>query len=536
MRDYRCVLNDDGDGLKVCPKPHDISQVAGPILSLKGTPVDCVSFLIADEVASFQSETMETIYDRYENSKALPGFGCGESDLCYTLYQQGIDYLPLLINHAHDAGIDFFGSFRMNDTHLKSHPDGPLASLFWKAHPEYRLWGETDALSYYDAGYDFSFEEVRSRKLATIIEAAEKFDLDGIELDMSRTPYFFQPDEAWSNRKLLTDFLRKVRAELQEIGQRRGRPIPVMLRTVFAEDRLRHGGMDLQAWIEEGLLDILVLTDLTNTFRADMEPWLSMCKERDIPFYPAIEAGFYVDRRNFYDIFPNPDAPPHNYLAMPNVSICAVPYEQEFMETQKSGVVYKDTMGVTAVAQNYCSQGVSGLYLFNMFVRPNGTPAPDYLVRLFDFLHADKRYHFWKGLPTYVQALRPARFHQTIEFPVCGEDIGTDESIVTLRFRQSTIAFPHVEKYRQPTTVAPGVMKYTLNEVEVEESAITRRKQPAGRIPSGFRLKSHELIQIRLPGTALRNGINTLAFSIPHNPTDRDPYVYVFELDLEVRY
>lgn len=536
MNKYKCILNDDADGLKVCPKPHDVSQVEGPVRSLRGTPVDCLSFLIADEVASFNSQTMETVYQRYEVSKALPGFGCGESDLCWTLYQQGIDYLPLLIDHAHKAGIDFFGSFRMNDTHLKSHPEGPFASEFWKTHSEYRLWGETDGKSYFDAGYDYSCEEIRSRKLATIAEAAERYDLDGIEIDMSRTPYYFQPHEAWEKRGILTDFLRQIKGTLEDIGSRRGRPVLMMLRTVFDEDRLRHGGMDLRTWLEEGLPDILVQTDLANTFRSDMEPWLSICKQRGIGFYPAIEATLYTDRRNFYDIFTNPDAPPHNYIAAPNVSIFSVPYEQDFLQRQKMGFVYKDAWAIAAMAQNYCSQDVSGLYLFNMFVRPNGTPPPDYLVKLFDFHRSNKRYHFWKGLPTYVQSLRPAQFHQTLEFPVCGKDIGGSDSRVTISFRQMTVPFPHVEKYRPPVGMPTGVMKYCVNGTEVNEQDITRTRQRADRIPSGFTLKAHELIQINLPGTALKDGTNTLAISIPRFPTDRDPYVYIFELDVEVRF
>jgi len=80
------------------------------------------------------------------------------------------------------------------------------------------------------------------------------------------------------------------------------------------------------------------------------------------------------------------------------------------------------------------------------------------------------------------------------------------------------------------------LLKYTLNGVETTESAITRREQPAGRIPSGHNLKSHERIEISLPGTALRNGMNQLAFSMPKLLTDREPYVYIFELCVNVQF
>jgi len=38
----------------------------------------------------------------------------------------------------------------------------------------------------------------------------------------------------------------------------------LMVRTVMREERLRLHGMDLRQWIAEGLMDLLVLTDLTN--------------------------------------------------------------------------------------------------------------------------------------------------------------------------------------------------------------------------------------------------------------------------------
>jgi len=511
---FRCILNDDGDGLKQVAKPHDVSQVAGPIASLKGTPVDCFCWCLAEEVARYKSEVLQTIYELYEEGRANPyaHFGGAATDLPYTLYQRGIDYLPLLIDHAHERGIAFFASFRMNDTHHKSDPEGLLAPAFWKAHPEYRLWGETDAKSYYNAGMDYSFGEVRQRKLDAIEEVARNYEVDGVELDMGRNPYFFQPDEAWEKRGVLTQFLVDLRKRLEAVG----RPVRVMIRTLFDEDRLRHGGMDVAAWIERGLVDILALTDLTNTFRTNLEPWASRCLEHGTPLYASLDGGVTsIDKRNFYDIFTNPDAPPHSY-----------------------GAPVDYTLILRAAAQNFLSQeGVSGLYLFNHPPRPIFADPPEFLTGLFDTLHRDKRYHFWKGLPLCVEALRPAQYHQTITFAVCGEDVGDPSSEVVLSFRQQAIAFPHAPKaYEQPPIVPPGLLTYTLNGVDIDESAITRHEQPAGRIPSGYTLKNHEEIEIRLRGAALRNGTNTLAFSMPKQPTMEDPYVYIFELDVEIRF
>ena len=507
----RIIYNDDSCTLRTASPPHTTDSVSYALDYLRGTQVDCLCWCVGEQLAySWPSRVIENIYDLKDRKVPhSPGWDGGK-DVMYGLHRQGIDYLPLLIEHAHQAGIAFYASFRMNDTHHKSHPDGWLAPEFWKAHPEYRLWGETAAKSYYNAGMDYSFPEVRERKLDSIEEVARNYAVDGVELDFSRTPYLFQPAKAWEKRGILTEFLVQLRKRLDAVGRR----IPIMVRTIFSEKGLRHGGMDLRTWIAEGLLEVLVLTDLTNTFRTDLEPWLSLCRERGIPFYPSLDgASTYTDKRNFHGIFTNPDAPPHNY-----------------------GAPADRTLILRAAAQNYSVQDISGLYLFNLPPRPIFCDPPAYLTELYDFLYRDKRYHFWQGLPLYVEALRPPQYHQTITFPVCGEDIGSPSSQVVFRFRQMAIPFPHVAKYRQPPVVRPGLLRYTLNGVDVEENTISRSKQPAGRIPSGYKLKTHETVEIHLPGAVLRNGMNTLSFSMPKRPTERDPYVYIFEFDVEIRF
>jgi len=510
---FRCILNDDGDGLKQVDPPHDVSQVAGPIASLKDTPVDCFCWCVAEEGASYKSQVLQTIYDLYERGRTNPyeHFGGAATDLPYTLYQQGIDYLPLLIGHAHEAGLAFFASFRMNDTHHKSDPQGLLAPQFWQEHPEYRLWGETNAMSYYNAGMDYSFDEVRRRKLDAIEEVARNYNVDGVELDMGRNPYFFQPDEAWEKREILTQFLVELRRRLDATGRR----VQIMIRTLFDEDRLQHGGMDLRTWIEMKLPDVLCLTDLQDTFRTDLQPWASLCRESDIPLYATLEGSVRIDRRNFFDTFANPDAPPHNW---------GVPVDHE--------------LTLRAAAQNFLSQeGVAGLYFFNLPPRPIFAKPRAFITGVFDTLNRDKRYHFWEGLPLWVEAQRPPQYHQTIEFDVRGEDIGSPSSQVVLSFRQQAIAHPHAAvACEQPPIVAPGLLAYTFNGKTVDESAITRHKQPPGRVPSGFDLKEHERIEIRLPGPSLRNGVNTMAFAMPKQLEMHDPYVYIFEFDVEVRF
>ncbi len=530
LRKPHFIFNDDGDGLKTVPLPHTEAKVPAPVEYLKGTPVDCLCLCLAEEVASYDSKVLQPIYDLYDKrDQSFVEFGAKKTNLAHTLYRQGIDYLPILIRRTHELDKVFYASFRMNDTHHKSHPDSPLACDFFKNNPQYRLWGETDAQSYYNAGMDFAVPEVRRRKLEAICEVAAKYDVDGIEMDFSRNPYLFQPNEAWSNRDILTGFIRDVRKSLDRIGAKRGRRIGLMIRTVFGEDRLAHGGMDVRQWIGDNLMDILVMTDLANNCNINVQPWLELCQKRGIGFYAAVEGNAGIDRRNFYDFVENPDAPPHNW---------GVSQSPEQI-----------TLRSRAVAQNFLAQGVDGVYMFNHTPRPIPDeyfdPAgqrPKLPLSEWGSLETlrglDKQYLFWAGLPIYAEALRPPRFHQTIQFATRGPDIGNSDSQVVLRFRQIAKRFPHVAWYQQNPFVKPGYIKYKLNGKPIPEEQIERKRQEAGRIMSGFKLGEHEIIMIRLPGTALNPGKNSLSFEIPvpNEPKERDPYVHIYELEVDVSF
>lgn len=82
----------------------------------------------------------------------------------------------------------------------------------------------------------------------------------------------------------------------------------------------------------------------------------------------------------------------------------------------------------------------------------------------------------------------------------------------------------------------PGLVKVFLNDREIPGTALKKTKAPAGRIPSGFLLKAHEIVEIEVSGHALRDGGNTLAFEMPKFPHERDPYVYVYDLTVDLKY
>ena len=98
---------------------------------------------------------------------------------------------------------------------------------------------------------------------------------------------------------------------------------------------------------------------------------------------------------------------------------------------------------------------------------------------------------------------RPRQYHQTIPFMIRGKDVR--HGTVTLRWRQIAEKNPHADgEFRQDPIVKPGWMKCYLNDREVPETDLKKTRMPGGRIPSGFKLKSHEVVELTVPGRADR--------------------------------
>lgn len=521
----RIIYNDDAASLSNVALPHTVEKVGAAVDHLRDTQVDCLCWLVAEEVAySYMSDVIENSYD-LARAAGLP---ISPTNLRIGLHEKGIDYLPFLIRRTRDNGMAFFASFRMNDTHFKSRPNGPLATEFWKTHQHWRLWEVTAGKTYYNAALDYSHPEVRQRKLDAIEEVAQRYDVDGIELDFSRNPYTFQPSEAWSKRAILTRFIRDVRAILTRIGEGKGRRIDLLVRVPFSEQRLRNAGMHVREWVRQGDMDILVMTCLQNDCRQKVEPWLGLCREHGIPFYPSLEAGPATYDGYFDRVISNPTAPNHNYVVHQSMDV-------------------DGPRQLRGSAQNFLAQGVDGIYMFNHpcarnersgltaeMIRKHYEPLAE-LGSLRTLRGTAKQYTFWRDLPIAVESNRPPQYHQTINFMVLDPDIRAKKTKTVLMFRQVAERTPHApEKYRQNPIVPRGMIRYLVNGREIDETHVKRTKAPRGRIPSGFKLRTHEIIEIDVPTGALKAGDNSLAFHIPKPPEERDPYVYIYELTIEV--
>ncbi|MBD3291315.1 MAG: family 10 glycosylhydrolase, partial [Armatimonadia bacterium] len=420
----RMIFNDDTCSLRVIEPPHTIDRVANALEHLCGSQVDCLCWCLSsgDIAYSWASDVVESAFDIASRDDGVEMLRkTNDRNLMLSLHRDGIDYLPHLIDQAHQRGLIFLGSFRMNDAHHKSRPHGMLASSFWLEHQDWRLWEVQDGRTYYNACLDYSYPEVRRLRLDAIREVVGRYDVDGIELDWCRNPYAFQPSEAWEKRKILTDFTREIRAILDERADTSGRELALIARVPVDREKLRRAGIDIEAWVGQGLVDAVAASYLTNNYNLDLGNWIEICREYAVPFYPSIEAGPAHNSA-------------HNHVTPETV-------DQSVRRTR-------------AAAQNYMAQQPDGLYMFNYPCRlfeHERTPDEfnDLVAALSEVASLEtlegtpKQYTFWHDLPMQLESARPAQFHQTLPFVVRDPAVRQKDTEVTICYRQATERNPH---------------------------------------------------------------------------------------------
>ena len=218
-----------------------------------------------------------------------------------------------------------FYSFRVNDIH-----DGHIPNefpTFKEKHPEWMLGDQFDE---FPTSLNFAIPEVRKLKLRTIEEIFQKYDFDGVELDLMRFPRFFSAFLEYRNSVILTDFLRTVRQRLNEQARQRGRTIKLAVRIDDNLVAARLNGFDIGTWIDEGLIDILIVGDYAFPGSKDVQRFRELTDGSPVNLYVCV-------------------AHPSKVIGGAN-----------FVRGDASAVL-------RGLAANYWSQGADGMYTFNWF-------------------------------------------------------------------------------------------------------------------------------------------------------------------------
>lgn len=192
------------------------------------------------------------------------------------LIRQGTDPLRVVTDFCRKQGIEALWTLRMNDCHDVIHrPDKPYPafSKLKATHPEWLLgtWDKRPALGNWSA-YDFAIPEVRDLVVDCVAEVCRNYDVDGIHLDFFRHLNYFREVAAGGKATaaeldLMTELMRRIRRTTEELGLARKRPFLLAVRVPDSVDYCRALGLDVERWLQEGLVDLLVVGEF------QLRPW-----------------------------------------------------------------------------------------------------------------------------------------------------------------------------------------------------------------------------------------------------------------------
>lgn len=200
-----------------------------------------------------------------------------------SLIDRGLDPLTVLIDRAHQKGMDFFASLRMGGY-------GGMAA--------------EHALA--TGGRGYVHPEVRDHVFAVLKELATEYPVEGVELDFAAapggSPFWLRPEDVPEYTPVMTEFVRRV------AGMVRGRPGQTgqMGARVYPTEELNlTAGLDVHTWLREGLVDFVIpLVYAFFVLDANMPiGWLvQAAHEHDIAVYGMLQPYYHDGNRRSYPV------------------------------------------------------------------------------------------------------------------------------------------------------------------------------------------------------------------------------------------
>ncbi len=219
---------------------------------------------------------------------------------------QGIEWVGELVAQTRRRGLECFWNHRISEVDVRpeggldverlhplkaQHPDWVIKSWWWQG-----LWNLASA-------------GLREHTVAVLRELAERYDLDGFQLDFARHVPCLPPGRQWELRDEATQFVRMVREMLQEVAAARGRPYLLAARVPRTPEGCVLDGLDVGTWAAEGLVDILSLG--SRSMEVDIEGFRRLIAGRHIKLQPCLDdhhspdAYQYPPIQHFRGVFTN---------------------------------------------------------------------------------------------------------------------------------------------------------------------------------------------------------------------------------------
>lgn len=240
MRRRRTIYHNDArhSYLWFFEPPMRLEDARIPIDEVAGTAVDTFSYCVERGDGAFYPTKVGKMFSVEDGKPQSNGNYEWRAAACMlSMLERGLDPLRVLIDRAHEHGMDFLADLRLQ-----------------------RLGGRYPELEIENGGAGWAEERVRDLKFNVLHELATEYPIQGVELDFTAAfgesgCFFFNDGGTAENTATMTDWVRRV----AEMVRARPGGAGVIGARIFPTERGNlDQGLDVRTWLGEGLLDFVV--------------------------------------------------------------------------------------------------------------------------------------------------------------------------------------------------------------------------------------------------------------------------------------
>ncbi len=210
---------------------------------------------------------------------------------CYAEY--GLDPVQIFIDQVTKNGRRPWISIRMNDCHRV-----PVYSKFKQEEIDAgHVLGEE--YGYFWHCINYKYPKYREDLLRYMEEILQKYNFFGLELDFLREAHCFDFKHDTGYDKIMTEFLREVRALTKKYEARKGHEIKLLIRLPRDIKTCMDFGFDVKTMIAENLVDVINPSARCATTESaiPVREWLEAAGD-DVAVIPGLEELNGVEDRN----------------------------------------------------------------------------------------------------------------------------------------------------------------------------------------------------------------------------------------------
>ncbi len=484
MRRRRTIYHNDArhNYLWMFEPPMKLQDAWAPVDEVAGTAVDTLSYCVERGDGAFWPTKVGILFGSdmrpFTNQITYRAWECMQS-----LLSRGLDPLGVLIDRAHEKGMDFFADLR-------------LAS-----------YGGMDPAHKLDnGGRGWGHPEVREHQIRVVEELSTEYPIDGVELDYTAafgggSTFYFPPEDIAEYTPVMTEWVRKAS---DIVRNRADGALHLGARVYPTEEMNLAQGLDVRTWLKEGMLDFVVPVLYMYT---DLDP--------NMPFDWIIEPAH------------DADASVYGFL-------------QHYVRSDVTGASVKEypTPEIfRAAAANFWDKGVDGLYTY-MLRWPLGIVERAILTEWGDpdLIREGKKHHvlarrseqaarlgYDHSIPLELPSAEPGTRHE-IPFYIADDIEGAADRITEVRLR---LYFSNI--------VSADRFTILLNRKSLAEETCYRvRKTERDAFPhTGPR---NHWLDFHLREVRPRKGQNVLTVSLDGRPVGLEGSVTLEEVEVIVDY